>query len=322
MEQTEKGTFIAKASIPVMDEISGSSGKDAIYTSSVDLTPGQLKVTLRIGDGLEDTVTSMLDDWKQSTPKPQAFKSLVLYIKLVTGEAWGHYTEIAEEPGEDGPIHAVHADHSDKHRELHRKFPAAIASSPIAHLNYGLNCNLYSISANIHAAPSPKAAMLREVMNDRPLAIGELQTLDIPGDFDVHHVTQNYIMAAAGYWRGEKEKSVFGDGKGANEKILPDSLKLELMKPNQTFLADVYTRALFLYNLSTSEQYQAHFTGEQKEKLEYFWSGKVCSWPDGIEQFTILMIYRRAKPVSLAEGSLLPSTILRVAPPLWIKSHD
>ncbi|GAB1190860.1 hypothetical protein APSETT444_000025 [Aspergillus pseudonomiae] len=273
MVQSNEGLFQAKASLPQVDQ----KYKEPIYEARVTLHPGELIIDIRISDGLEDSLADVLAEWPKGTEKPQLFKGLKLIVSLVRGVARGHYTELVEETGEDGDIHALHASGSDKHQLLMEEVPRAIASSPIAHLDYGLNADLYSISANIHTLPSPKAALLTAAMSGKPLSIPDLQLIETPTDFDNHRVTQNYVMAAAGYWRGEKEKEVFGDSKGANEGILPISLKDQLNDSNRKFLSNVYTRALFLYSLSTDSRYEGNFNSEQKEKLQYFWEGKAQS---------------------------------------------
>ncbi|KAJ5273606.1 hypothetical protein N7478_008731 [Penicillium angulare] len=273
--QDKTGGFSPLITIPALDSYVKENKLISIYTSNPLPDKKFIIGQAQIVDGNEFAVDDAISKMSGQS-KPPNFKRFTIKLNALTGEIHGHYSESVSKDGyiyTEGPIHSLYQQVDDGQAKLVATVSRQISESEFADKHYGLQCNLYSVSANIHEKPR-FSTMLLAPSDDSPLSIPELQNMDIPDSQTSHELTQNYLMAAAGYWRGEKETNLFGDGKPANEDILPDSLKKELSDDNRKFFSDSYSRGLFLHSLCTDEKYASRFNKDDKEKLTYFWRGK------------------------------------------------
>ncbi|MBE3041363.1 hypothetical protein IMZ48_02025 [Candidatus Bathyarchaeota archaeon] len=278
VEKNEKGGMSFLVAMPVLDAEFGT-GESSIYEKpklSVD-AKHMLKVDISVALSDREDLRKFLAEWPEDKgPKPPAFESIHLAISLATGQVHGHYYELAPDDtftSQDPPIHALYAAKAETHQGLKHAVTEAIETSDFACMELALTCDLYNPSANIHSPPAPLGRALG-LSASRTLSVTELQLLEAPDSASVNNLAQNYMMAAAGLWKGQKEKDVFGDGSLANRVLVPSELKDGLSDDNRKFLA-VYSRALCLWSLAGNDVYSKHFTDEQRDRLAYWWKGKV-----------------------------------------------
>lgn len=275
LKKDAAGATVPAVVIPALDDEFGT-GEDSIYEGNLVLDQSNMgRVDIVISSPAD--FRDYLDNWPEDKgPKPLGFQSIHLRINLVTDEVHGYYYELAPanaDPSKGTPIHALYTPHAENHHRLKYAVTEAIDNSPFATMNLALTCDLYNPSANIHSPPAPlKRALALSASQTRSLT--ELQLLEAPDPSSLNALTQNYVMAAAGLWKGQKEREVFGDGSLANKDVVPSELKDKLSTKNKEFL-ETYSRALYLWSLAGSDNYSKHFTDEQRDRLAYWWKGKV-----------------------------------------------
>lgn len=239
---------------------------------------------------LIDVLTPTNWKWDDTTatssqlPPPAAFSTINLVVNLATNVASGSWTELVK-TGADasatysvGAVHAIYCQYSTRAAALRTHALAAVAANDhqVDGAPLALTAHMHSSSASIHHEPSPVTAHLTQVFaTSTDLPLTTLQTLSTPADVDLHTQSQNYMIAAAGYWRGDDEKGLFGDEKDAIGQHLPDSLKTSLPESQQKFLRDIFSKALLSYGLSRNKDYSTKFDDSRKDKMEFWWTGKV-----------------------------------------------
>lgn len=289
---TGNGLVQVSVTMPELDR-NWNHPDDPLYsvTSALNTETWVLTINITVIAGMEQFLHDLLQpgSWKptsasgnQSIPPP--FFTITMLVNMNTNVVTGDYTELV--PNSDpsiewsaGPFHALYCPYSPKAHALKTQALKAIASSsrereegdPLA-----LTASFYKPHANIHTPPAPLTKLIAHSMssvNDPPLSF--LQTMSTPADVDLHKQSQSYMIAAAAYWRGDDEKAVFGDERGSVAAYLPNSLKDQLSSDGRTFLSDHFAKNLLLSGLSRSTSYQDKFNDDRKDKLEFFWTGKV-----------------------------------------------
>jgi hypothetical protein len=101
-----------------------------------------------------------------------------------------------------------------------------------------------------------------------------LQSMPTPADYDLHGLSQHYMSAAGSWWRGDDEKKLFGDERAENN-WLPIELKDGLSGNLQSFLSDHFSKALLVRSLANNDNYKDKFSDDDRDKLTYWWQGKV-----------------------------------------------
>ena len=274
LDKQGQGTFIPVVAIPALDDEFGT-GEDSIYESTLAINSQNiLTIDVSIDAPGQDDLRTFLDGWTEDKgPKPPVFASFSAGINLATGEMHGYYYEPSSEATERGALHALYTAHAENHHVMKQAVIDAVNISPFAAMNLALTCDLYNPSANIHSRSLPVADLLLSA-TEAKRSVTELQLLEAPDPMTLNNISQNYVMAAAGLWKGPKEREVFGDGSLANSDIVPSVLKSQLSTKNKEFL-ETYSRALYLYSLSGNDNYGKNFSESERKKLTYWWKGKV-----------------------------------------------
>ncbi|KAE8168595.1 hypothetical protein BDV40DRAFT_294545 [Aspergillus tamarii] len=276
LDKQGQGTFIPVVAIPALDDEFGT-GEDSIYESTLAINSQNiLTIDVSIDAQGQDDLRTFLDGWTEDKgPKPPVFASFSAGINLATGEMHGYYYEPSSEATEHGALHALYTAHAENHHVMKQAVIDAVNISPFAAMNLALTCDLYNPSANIHSRSLPVADLLLSA-TEAKRSVTELQLLEAPDPMTLNNISQNYVMAAAGLWKGPKEREVFGDGSLANSDIVPSLLKSQLSTKNKEFL-ETYSRALYLYSLSGNDNYGKNFSESERKKLTYWWKGKAES---------------------------------------------
>ncbi|KAI1172126.1 hypothetical protein F4777DRAFT_582249 [Nemania sp. FL0916] len=276
---TPKGAVQVKVTFPDIDANWGDDDPlDILYTSTsaVDQAKWVLNVTINAVPGMEEFLAGAC------SPGTLPFSIINLKVDLATNNAWGDFTELLQ-TGDDtwgpGAIRAVQCPYSPKVSALKNTALNAIKKSNLQASTgapQALTANLHTTSSNVHLEPSPLTAHLSTLAatENADLPISFLQTMTTPADADLHAHSQNYMMAAAGYWRTSDETAVFGDEKAALDKTLPDALKSNLPAECQTFIGSQFSKSLLNYSMSRNTTYQGKYNDAQKEKLQFWWTGK------------------------------------------------
>ncbi|GAB1198780.1 hypothetical protein APSETT444_008110 [Aspergillus pseudonomiae] len=274
LEKDSKGAFVPAVAIPALDEWFGE-GEDSLYESTVIVNSQNiLTIDVQIIDQGQESLRDFLDkNWKKDNgPKPPAFATFSARINLATGEMHGFYYEPSSDETGRGALHALYTAHANGHHLMKQAVIDAVNDSHFTNMKFALTCDLYTPSANIHSPPPPVIDILFSA-TEAKRSLTELQLLDAPDPMTLNNISQNYVMAAAGLWKGCKEKEVFGDGTLANSHVVPSVLNQQISTENKKFLA-TYSRALYLYNLASNDHYGKNFSECERKKLIYWWKGK------------------------------------------------
>jgi hypothetical protein len=292
-----------------------------LYSVTAVLLPGYiLMVTITITPGLESLFVDLMapGKWKpapgrEKDPIPPTFHDIVLNINLATNVVQGHYTELlgSDDIGwQAGSLRAIYCQKTPKIAALKARSLQVIAKSSLQTEDgtpLALHAHLLDPSVNIHQAPSPIATRLATIaLEQDELSVSVLQSMPTPSDIDLHNLSQHYIMGASGYWRGDDETTLFGDKKAEND-WLDVSLKNGLSSDLRSFLSDHFSKSLLVRSLATDDTYKDKFSDNDRDKLTFWWQGKVS-----------LPIYNRAlegRPAihtDISAGASLPFTILAI----------
>ncbi|KAJ8129658.1 hypothetical protein O1611_g3973 [Lasiodiplodia mahajangana] len=276
---TVNGAVQVKVTLPEVDtNWADDDPLDALYTSTsaVDQTNWVLIVTITVVGGFEEDLVA------SCKPNATPFFTINLKVNLATNVAWGNFTELihGDDKWHGGAIRAIHCSYSPSVSALKNTALKAVRKSDLRApdgMPQALTTNLHAIYSNIHHVPSPLTAHLSTfaATSNEDLPISFLQTMKTPSDSDLHAHSQNYMMSAAGYWRSSVETAVFGDERAALEKTLPDALKGNLPMECRAFLGNGFSKTLLNYSMSRNKSYEGKYSDVQKEKLQFWWTGKM-----------------------------------------------
>jgi len=290
LSMTSKGVVQVTVTLPNLDKALNDP-QDQFYVSTTGINSESfvLTVTITVVAGMEDILNDLLTASGAVGPP---FYDVTFNVNLATNVVTGYYSELKHDPDNvsvpwgPGIYHPLYCPYSAKGMQARTRALAAVAASPHVEEIAGqpralaLRTNFHSSSANIHLDPSPVVMTTLAAMStaaDDDLPIGYLQTMTTPADADLHASSQTYMISAASYWRGSDEIKIFGDEKAGIEKSLPNSLKGQLGSDKQAFLRDHFGKHLLLFSLSRHKDYQGKFTDARKDKLQFWWTGKVSS---------------------------------------------